>query len=75
MSKQTTISFKRVLDPRESPEQSSDSDEVTMRVKDISVMYVRNGLCYIQAENWDTPYQLKVADYDRIKKVFQEDES
>lgn len=65
----TVITFKKVLDPND--HESSDSDEVVMRVKDIALMYVKNGSCYLQAENWNTPYQLKVKDYDRIKEIFE----
>lgn len=62
------ITFKPVYDP----DHGTEADEVVMRIKDISLIYVRNGSCYLQAENWDTPYQLPVREYDRIKRSFEE---
>lgn len=49
---------------------STDSDEIVLRVQDICLMYVKNGSCYLQADIWDTAWQLKVLDYDCIKRTF-----
>lgn len=70
MSKEpTTINFKPIDDIND--HRATDSDEVVMKINDISLMYVRNGMCYLQADDWDTPYQLTVIDYNRIKKIFE----
>lgn len=62
-----TIVFQRVSP---ASEEHTHLDEVVMRIRDISVMYIRNGSCYLQADNWDTPYQLTVSDYKQIREVF-----
>jgi hypothetical protein len=55
------------------PYEPTDSDEVVLHLKDIVHMKVEGGLCYLATSRID--YQLSVADYDRIKKLWGEYET